>query len=271
MSIITISRGTFGGGKAVAEALAEHLKYTCISRETIVQDASAEYGIPETQLHSAILQSPGFFGSKVSTSIFNLRYLTAAIMERCKDLRTVYHGYGGHLLLKGVPKLLRVRIIAGMEYRINSAIENEGLTREGAISLIAEMDKNRAHWARSLWGVEWRDPSLFDLVLNLDTVSIESAVKTIVQVKELTEFKEDNQVHQAFEDQHIVSRIWVEIIKNKPTQGVRVEIESNKGHVNIAGDVGSLKLSNAVILIAENVEGVKSVSNNLGIGTGWVW
>lgn len=271
MSIITISRGTFGGGTAVAEALAKHLDYVCISRETIVQDASIKYGIPEKQLHSTILDSPGFFGNNVSNSFLNLRYLTASIMERCKSMRTVYHGYGGHLLLKGVPKILRVRIVAGMEYRINSAMGNEALTREGAISLITTMDKNRAHWSRTFWGVGWQDPSLFDLVLNLDVISIDSAVKTIVQIKDLEEFKQDEQVHQTFEDQYIISRIWVELIKNRPTRGVRVEIESNKGHVKITGDVGSLKLSNAVIVIAENVTGVKKVENNLGIGTSWMW
>ncbi len=271
MSIITISRGTFGGGKAVAEALADHLGYACISRETIAQDASKTFGIPEKELHDSVLKAPGFFNKQVSSSIINLRYIRASLLSHCKDFRTVYHGWGGHLLLKGVPRLLRVRITAGMEYRIHSAMVNEKIGREQAISLIAEMDKERSQWARTLWGIEWSDQSLYDLVLNLDTISINSAVKIIAEAMNLDEFKEDEHTHQAFDDQHIVSQIWIELIRNKPTRGVRVEIECNGGHVSISGDVGSMKLVTAIITIAEGIRGVKNVQNDLHIGASWMW
>jgi len=39
MSIITISRGTFGGGKAFAENLAQKLGYPCLSREQLSEEA----------------------------------------------------------------------------------------------------------------------------------------------------------------------------------------------------------------------------------------
>jgi cytidylate kinase len=271
MSIITISRGTFGGGKAVAEALAEHLGYLCISRETIAQDAAETFGVPEKNLHDAILKTPGFFNKQVSNSVINLKYLRASLLNQCKVFKTVYHGWGGHLLLKGVPRLLRVRITAGMEYRIKSAMDNEQIDRERAILLIIEMDKQRSQWARTLWGIEWSDQSLYDLVLNLDGLSIDSAVKIIARTMDLDEFKEDGQTHQAFNDQHIVSKIWVALIRNSPTRGVRVEITSSNGHVIITGDVGSMKIVTAIVAIAEEIEGVKSVTNSLDIGASWMW
>ena len=43
MSIITISRGTFSGGRDLAECLAQKLGYPCISREVIVE-AAERYG-----------------------------------------------------------------------------------------------------------------------------------------------------------------------------------------------------------------------------------
>jgi hypothetical protein len=41
MAIITISRGSYSKGKEVAEKVAEHLGYECLSREVIL-DASGQ-------------------------------------------------------------------------------------------------------------------------------------------------------------------------------------------------------------------------------------
>ena len=54
MAIITVSRGTFSGGKILAERLAERLGYPCFSREEIMQDAAKSFGISENELSSAI-------------------------------------------------------------------------------------------------------------------------------------------------------------------------------------------------------------------------
>jgi len=39
MAVITISRGSFSGGKMLAECLAEKLGYRCIDRDVIVEKA----------------------------------------------------------------------------------------------------------------------------------------------------------------------------------------------------------------------------------------
>ena len=57
MAIITISRGTFSGGKAVAEALGKKLDYPCLSKE-IILDAVEEFGVPEEKLVAALEEPP---------------------------------------------------------------------------------------------------------------------------------------------------------------------------------------------------------------------
>ena len=74
MAIITISRGTFSGGKALAERLAERLDYPCLSREEILQDAADEFGISQEGLSAAINEPPPFWQevpSPGSGSLYN--------------------------------------------------------------------------------------------------------------------------------------------------------------------------------------------------------
>ena len=57
MSIITISRGTLSGGRAVAECLAEMLGYPCIGRE-ILQEAAKRLGVSEDNVLDGRFETP---------------------------------------------------------------------------------------------------------------------------------------------------------------------------------------------------------------------
>jgi hypothetical protein len=59
MSVITVSRGSFSGGKALAECLAARLGYRCVGREAIVERAAAS-GVSHQHLLDALLKPPGF-------------------------------------------------------------------------------------------------------------------------------------------------------------------------------------------------------------------
>lgn len=271
MAIVTISRGTFGGGKALAEALAKHMSYICVSREVLVKKAAETFDIPEEKLRNSILQAPGPLALNSEQSIINVKYIRAAILELGRGNNMVYHGFAGQLLLQGIPRLLRVKVIAGMEYRIEHAMKNKDLSREQAIDHIQEMDKDRAHWGRTVWGVEVNDPASFDLVINLDNISIQGAVEIISKALEQEAFQARDEDRQSFEDALTIARVWAALTRNKPTRSVRIQLECLNGHVTINGDVGSHKMMAAVVGITEQVEGIQSVTNTISVGSSWLW
>lgn len=271
MALITISRGTFSGGRAVAEQLARNLGYPCVSREAITRDAAVQFNIPEHRLNAAMIDTPGFWRQDSARCISNLNFVRAALLRRLKGEKLVYHGYGGHLLLEGVSRLLRVRVIAGMAYRITAAMEELGINRSAAIAHIHAMDKGRSRWAKSVLGVEWDDPSLFDAVFNLDHISIDGTVKTIARMTRLEEYTIDEVARQSLKNLLISSRVWAAITLNKATRSAKVQIEAANGHVTISGNVGSLKIADAIIGVAADIDGVQGVSNQLSIGSEWIW
>ena len=61
MAIISISRGTFSGGKIIAERVAGRLGYPCLVREEFLVEAGKEYGISERELTEAVNQPPPFW------------------------------------------------------------------------------------------------------------------------------------------------------------------------------------------------------------------
>ncbi len=95
MAIITISRGTFSGGNALAEQLANRLGYPRLGREEAIEEATKEYGISMEKLTSAVKNPPSIWQHAIGPRIAYLKCLTASILEHAKDGNLVYHGYAG--------------------------------------------------------------------------------------------------------------------------------------------------------------------------------
>lgn len=154
MSVITISRGTFSGGKRLAECLAGHVGYRCIDRDVIVEKAAAS-GAPHDELREALEKPPGFLERFKHKRYLYLALIQAALAEEVRHGDVIYHGYAGHLLLKGGGPVLRARVIAPLEYRIATAQHRLKLSRNEVIAYIRKVDSDRQKWAHYLYGVDW--------------------------------------------------------------------------------------------------------------------
>jgi cytidylate kinase len=188
MAIITISSGTSKGGQSLAECVSKKLGYRCISREVLAQ-ASKDSTVEEEILSKALEGKPGILESMSAERIHYLIHIRAALINEIRNDNVVYYGNAGHLLLSDVPNVLRVRVVASMEFRINAVMTRNHLDREEAIRYIGKMDDKRASWTRFLYHVDWRDPGLYDIVINLDRMGLDSACKLLCDAASLDEFK----------------------------------------------------------------------------------
>lgn len=270
MAIVTISRGTYSGAKTIAEQLAGELGYPCVSQENIFS-AAKDFGVPESEINAALIKPPSILrlSSGKRTAILNV--IRAALLKLSHDGNLVYHGFAGHLLLGGVFHVLRVRVIASMEYRIEAAMRRHGATREQAVARIRRRDKQSVYWSRYLYGVDWQDPSLYDIVLNIERIRIDDAVQTLLQMTGLESFTPDEATRQAFDDLLLESMVWAELHLNPETQLADVRVEAKNGRVIITGSAGSEHVVRAIPDVARRVKGVGNVTCEVGVGSHWYW
>lgn len=271
MAIITISRGTFSGGKALAEALGKQLGYPLLSREETLAQAAKTYGISEEEVSSAVADPPPFWEQVPGRRLAYLRCLTAVILEQADKGNLVYHGNAGHFLLGNISHLLRVRVIANMEFRIRGGMEQLKCSREEAAAKIEQVDKSRRKWTQFLYGVQWEDPSLYDVVLNLDRTSIYGACLTVARMAELGDFAITPESHQAQENLLLSSKVWIALAKDERTQGSFVNVVADRGKVTIRGKADSDEITDAIPSVAKEIPGVKQVVSEVGVGADWYW
>jgi len=153
VQLVCISRGSYSSGGAFAESLATKLGCDCLSREELLEQATRA-GIAAGKLELACLKPRGLNERMVLEREHFQAFAVAQLAERALAGPLVYHGRTGHLLLKGVPHVMRVRVVADLETRIRSVMERLNLDRAKARRYIEEVEDDRYKWAKSFYGVD---------------------------------------------------------------------------------------------------------------------
>ncbi|MCL4538273.1 MAG: cytidylate kinase family protein [Bacteroidetes bacterium] len=242
MAIITISRGTFSGGQKLAECLATKLGYEPLSREILVE-AAGKYGISESELANAVKAKPALV-ERLSLNIDRIRYLAfiqATLCEHVKHDNVVYYGHAGHLLLKDVCRVIKVKVIATMEQRIAFAMDRNKFSREEAITYIKKMDKYRQKWTKFLYGIDWNDPSLYDIVINLKDTRVETACDMVSGMTGAPEFQLTDDIKSAIANLLLESQIRAKLASDNATRDYMLKISAENGNVRITGRVKNIE------------------------------
>ena len=258
MAVVTISRGSASGGLLLAQKLGEKLGYEIVSREDVIREA-ARFGASEESLQEALLKPPTFWDRFKHERRRYLTFVQAALCERAQADRIVYHGNAGHLLICGVPDVLRIRLIASMSFRIRMVMERQHLSRSQAIRFIENADRQRRDWTRFLYGKDWLDPVLYDLVINLETMTVDSAAEVAAAAVQQPEFQSTEASRKAMGDLVLASRVRAALASNEETTSVEVKIEADDGVVSLGGRVRPASLVESVLRVSSEVEGVRKV------------
>jgi cytidylate kinase len=268
MAIITISRGTFSGGLSLAECVAEKLGYRCIPRIALAK-AAGQYGVSEEKLSKAISEAPHLWERLGSEKTRYLACLRAALINEVKDGNVVYHGLAGHFLLKGVPHVLRVRVIANMEFRIKGAMGRGQLAREDAVQVIKAMDEKRTRWTKFLYHVDWADPSLYDLILNLDHMTLSDACEVIRHAVSMKEYQPTPESQRIMDNLVLSSHVRAMVVADKSIGGLGIEVEADGGVVTLGGTVEWAGDVDKIDRLVSTIPGVERVVSQMRVRLSW--
>lgn len=245
--MITISRGSYSRGKDVAEELARGLGYKCVSRE-ILLDASEQFSIPEIKLLRGMHDAPSLFGLLNINRTKYVAYIQNALLKQVAEDNVVYHGLAGHFLLQGIPNILKVRILADMEYRQEVVVRRDNISAEKAIRTLGKDDEERRRWSDSLFGKDPWDPSLYDLIIHIGAITVEDAVDIISKMLKRPCFKMTDKARDCIQQRLKASEIKSLLISDFPT----VEVQVDDGTTLVT-------LEDAATTQSKTIEAVKKV------------
>ncbi|MFZ5571842.1 MAG: AAA family ATPase [Thermodesulfobacteriota bacterium] len=265
MAVITISRGSYSKGKEIAEKLAGKLKYECISRE-IILEASEQFNIPEVKLIRAIHDAPSVLERFTHGKEKFIAHIRRALLAHVAKDNIVYHGLAGHFFLRNVPHILKVRIIANLDDRVREEMKRENIPEDQARYLLRKDDEERRKWSLHLFGIDAWDPSLYDVVLHIDSLGVDDAVDILFAIARRPCFQTTPESAGMLQDLVLAASVQAALVNQYPT----ARVSSVAGAVLIQLDAPfylqvaknedqERKLNDQVNALVKGIDGIQSI------------
>jgi cytidylate kinase len=233
MQIISVSKGTYGGGRELAQSLSKKMGYTCLCREHLIE-AATEEGIHVGKLEMAMAHSRGFSKRLALERDHYLAFSRAFLCERALEESIVYHGRTGHLLLPGVANILRVRAVWDLEQRIRSVMGQMGIERGKALQYIQDVDSDRGRWVRAMYGVSVEEPINYDLTINLQQLGFDNAASALVAMAQLPEFEMTPASIRVLKDLYLGAKARLALARNENTFKASMKVRADRGVVTVS-------------------------------------
>jgi CheY-like chemotaxis protein len=263
MPVISLFSASHCHGDEVCRRVAERLGLHVLSNEELFAGASERYKVSPEKLNRTMHGPRSFFHRWNREKERCVAYLRASLAELLSGDDMLYHGYAGHLIPKSQTHVLRVCLVAASEYREAQGVEEAGLSPKEASKPVRKEDQASQEWVGYLHGVGPWTPSLYDILLPMDSTPVEEAVEVICENAGKEMFRASADTRREVTDFQLASRVGVTLAEH----GHNVEVAALSGAVTVTIDHYVMRLQHLedeLKKLAGAVPGVKSVATRLG-------
>jgi len=260
MAIIAISHQMGAGGTEIGMGAAQRLGYHYVDQE-LIQDAVRRYGLVEEKLSHLDESKPTLFERFDAETRHYITILQTTLLEFAENDNVVLMGRGGQWLLRGIPHVVRVRVIAPFEQRVRQWIKRtaevagETPNQRAAADLLRRDDSEKAGRMRYLYEVDVADPSLYDLVINTEKLRYEAAVEMVERAVRRPEMATTDAARRIVASRALASRVQVALATHPETRRYRITVEAQDGVVTLEGTAALER----ALDVARDVPGVREV------------
>lgn len=215
MALITISRKKGCGGVEIARTVAKEMDLVLYD-DARLRDEALQMGLKADELKGFDTKAPGFFDRimRIEPQLY-LDLMASVIYEVAKRCHGVIIGHGSQKLLRDFDCALHVHIYGSKKKRIADMMKHQGLSREAAEKLIEKSDNKRKAYIRHVLHEDWNNPALYDIIINRDKMTPETAASIIIEAARSEEIGEcGSKASEAMERLGLVKRIEAEALRN---------------------------------------------------------
>jgi cytidylate kinase len=267
MHFITFSRKMGANGSEIARQVAEKLGYNFYDTEAI-EKAAREMGFLES-VKEIDKKVPSIFQRLFTHKpTIELDRLTSVIYELALKGDAVFLGRGSQILLKSFNCALHIRVVASLEKRVQNLLER-GFHREAALKVIEQTDHERGSFIKFAFGVDWENPGLYDVILNMDKLSVQLALNIVIQMARSEDIKVCSiDAMKSIEMMGLTHRAEAALIEAGLTYGPTTSISisvSDPGKIRLSGLVEDQATKTRAEKVLKNIKGIESIENKIHV------
>src|SRR5690349_2805458 len=264
MPLIAMTREMGSLGKDVAAGVATRMKRKVVYHE-IIEPIAYKMRLRKSHVERFLDGRAGLW-ERLTTDKTSLSIFTAdETLRFLRDGSTgVIRGWGAVHLLKDVPHVIRVRVCAPLETRVQRMMERLNTDDRASVESEIQMSEE-AHTAitKRHFGVNWRDPELYDLVLSTERMSVDECVDEIDSLMQRKCFQETPESSRMAENLSLEWSVRSALRRDERTSGAEFTVQVADGTAKLIGVVDTQAEFEAAADVARGVEGIRSVDNQL--------
>lgn len=264
MPLVAITREMGSLGKAVANGVAAALALPVIHHEII--DVLADKLRLRKSHVIRLLEGRASLFEKLTADQTSLSIYTAAetFALATRGAGAVFLSWGAANLLAPVPHAVRVRVCAPLEVRVARMKQRIGTEDEEYVRHEIHIS-DEAHGAiiRRHFGADWRDPELYDLVVNSARIDIGTCVDQILALARHPVFEETTASRARLENLSLEAHVRGALRQHPETARLRLSIAADHGRIILSGASVTARDGCEAERIAAAVAGVVQVESKL--------
>ena len=268
MSVIAMTREMGSLGKDVAAGVAERLGLRLMYHE-IVDTLAQELHVDSSAVTRLVDGKPNLADRwRVDASALAL-FTAEQIFDIALRGSVVIRGWGAAYLLRSVPHIPCVRVSAPLPLRIKHMMERLHTDNyDGVLHEIRRSDAGHARTLRTLFGANYEDPWLYDVIFNTERDSVEFCIDEIIGMVNHRSFAETAESRKLLQEMALKAHIRAALRKAPSTAKVNITVQVTDSGVTLEGIVEDERELHAVEEVVAGVRGVVALENHLRSMTG---
>jgi CheY-like chemotaxis protein/cytidylate kinase len=261
MASITIFSASYCRENEISKKLAAKLGFKLLDQK-LIQETERQFHISAKKLEETLNGYTPFFNNLTHEKEKNIAYLTSTLAQLVSADEVIYHGFASHLLPNDITHILKVCILANHDYRIKTAIEEFKYSEKTAKNKIRKDDEARYQWVHNLHQTSPWDENLYDIVIPIQTSSIEEAIELIAENISNQALETTSESRKTLDDFIFISKVNVPLVEN----GYDVNIKNDDGNISISLKEFVVRFTHVkekIINIVRTFEGVKNIEVNM--------
>ena len=263
MPAITVFSTSHCHEDLISQRVSEELGLRLSTDSQLIDRAAKHFGAAEKHLNRAMFGRPSFLDKSTHEKERHIAFLRSTMAEIFKEGIVLHHGFASHLLPKKLTHIMRVCLVAKLDYRLSVIREEEGGSAKAALKILNQEDESRKHWSDFLFGLGPWDRRLYDIKIPMDQTTVDEAVKLICDNAANPIFDITPKVNKAVDDFMLASRVNLILVE----KGHVVDVSSSDGEVTLSINHYVMRVESfkqKVSELASEIPGVKTVKVKIG-------
>jgi hypothetical protein len=141
--------------------------------------------------------------------------------------------------------------------------QQQGLTREAALEVVRQTDRERAARVKFLYHVDVDDPLLYDFVINTERMTADEGAHSLQQIVREGRFQSTEVSRTGLADLNVVAQARARFMAHPTLSGRQLFISASGGAVSLSGSVAMQEERLVAEGLVAGIAGVRSVLNEI--------